>query len=818
VTNFATSALGVVDLKVSSDGYLYYLARDANGVFRVDFTGNPSPTITQQPADQTAATGQAATFTVAASGTGLTYQWQRAESGTTSFVNISGATSTSYTVTNAQSSDNGDRFRVVVTNTFGSVTSNFATLTVTANQLPTATINLTGGLRSGNFDAGTPITFTGTVSDPEDGTVPISNGTWEVNYITSIGTGMPVVRPLIAPFSGVSGSTFTPDTTGPYTLTDVAYRITLTVIDSQGATRVVTRDVSPNTSTMTLTSNIAGLTLTRDGQPVTAPNSFTSVVGFIRPIGAATTQVLNGVTYNFVSWSDGGGATHDVSTPQTNTTYTANYVAALPSAPSNLSATAVSSSQINLVWADNSSNESGFRLQRATDSGFTQNLVTTNLGPNTTSAQATGLAANTTYYFRVRAVNGTALSAYTATASATTQAAVPAAPSGPTAVAVSASQINLSWTDNASNETGFQLQRATDAGFTQNLVTTSLGPNTTSAQATGLTASTTYYFRVRAVNGAASSAYTATANATTQAGSGTNVKINFQDSTSEGFTGYLADTGKIFADRGNGFSYGWNANNAGTARNRNAAVSPDERYDTLQHMQLNANPNAVWEIAVPNGQYTVRIVAGAPTVWGNNALRTNVEGVLAKNGSTSFSQRWLEATVNVNVTDGRLTVSNAPGAVNNRINFIEISTLGEGGGLAAVYYDNADFTGASVTRTDAGVNFDWASSVPVAGIGADTFSVRWTGKVRPEHTGTYTFLTTSNDGVRLWVDGQLLIDQWNDHEATTHSAMIALTANRLYAIKLEYYENTGLASIKLEWELPGLLSRQIIPSTRLYGS
>jgi glucose/arabinose dehydrogenase len=330
ITQFATGALGCVDLKVSPDGYLYYLARDASGVFRVDFTGNPAPTITQHPANQTASTGGSATFTVAASGTApLSYQWQRADSATpNTWAPISGATGTSYVVTNAQSADNGDRFRAVVTNTSGSATSNFAALTVTPNQAPNITINITGGLRNGNFDAGTPISFTGTVTDPEDGSVPLTNWTWQVDYITSIASGTPAVRPFVAQFSGVGGSNFTPATTGPYTLTDVAYRVYLTATDSQGASRTVTRDINPNTATITLASNPTGLTLTRDGQPVTAPNSFASVVGFIRPIGAAATQTVGGTTYNFVSWSDGGAATHNVATPATNTTYTANYTPA----------------------------------------------------------------------------------------------------------------------------------------------------------------------------------------------------------------------------------------------------------------------------------------------------------------------------------------------------------------------------------------------------------------------------------------------------------------------------------------------------------
>ncbi len=133
----------------------------------------------------------------------------------------------------------------------------------------------------------------------------------------------------------------------------------------------------------------------------------------------------------------------------------------VPAAPSNLTATAVSSSQINLAWTDNSSNETGFKIERKAGSGGTWSQIAT-VGAGVTSYQNTGLSASTTYYYRVRATNSAGDSAYSNEANATTQAppvTIPAAPSGLTATPVSSSQINLSWTDNSSNETGFKIER-----------------------------------------------------------------------------------------------------------------------------------------------------------------------------------------------------------------------------------------------------------------------------------------------------------------------------------------------------------------------
>ena len=151
------------------------------------------------------------------------------------------------------------------------------------------------------------------------------------------------------------------------------------------------------------------------------------------------------------------------------------------------------------------------------------------------------------------------------------------------------------------------------------------------------------------------------------------VKINFQLAGAPTPSGYLADTGAIFADRGNGYSYGWNVDNSAASRDRNAANSPDQRYDTLIHMQKPENPNASWEIAIPNGSYTVRVVSGDASYF-DSVYRLNVEGVLTVNATPTAAQKWTEGTQTVSVGDGKLTISSATGSSNNKICFVEIST------------------------------------------------------------------------------------------------------------------------------------------------
>ncbi|HEX7669545.1 MAG TPA: PA14 domain-containing protein, partial [Polyangiaceae bacterium] len=143
---------------------------------------------------------------------------------------------------------------------------------------------------------------------------------------------------------------------------------------------------------------------------------------------------------------------------------------------------------------------------------------------------------------------------------------------------------------------------------------------------------------------------------------------------------------------------------------------------------------------------------------------------------------------------------------------------GNGSGLQGDYFGNQTLTGTpAVTRVDQNVNFDWAAGTPDPGVPADHFSVRFTGFVQPYSTETYTFTTETDEGVRLWVNDLTtpLIDHWVDQTTTQWSGTIALTAGVKYAIKMEYYENTGSAVAKLHWSSSTTTS-EIIPEMQLY--
>jgi Galactose oxidase-like, Early set domain/Fibronectin type III domain len=186
-----------------------------------------------------------------------------------------------------------------------------------------------------------------------------------------------------------------------------------------------------------------------------------------------------------------------------------------PTAPANLKATAVATSQIDLVWSDNSGDEDGFAIERSLDGTNFGPIAT--VGANVTSYSSGGLSAATTYWYRVRAYRGTSNSGYSNTAAATTNAPPPtpppATPGNLVATAISSSQINLGWSDNSGDEDGFAIERSTD-GINFGQIAT-VAANVTGYSSGDLNASTTYWYRVRAYRGTSFSAFTPAAGATT---------------------------------------------------------------------------------------------------------------------------------------------------------------------------------------------------------------------------------------------------------------------------------------------------------------
>lgn len=144
-----------------------------------------------------------------------------------------------------------------------------------------------------------------------------------------------------------------------------------------------------------------------------------------------------------------------------------------------------------------------------------------------------------------------------------------------------------------------------------------------------------------------------------------------------------------------------------------------------------------------------------------------------------------------------------------------MTSPGSGNGLKGDYFNAENLTDYKITRVDETVNFDWKNKEPMPEINKDQFSVRWTGQVEARLTEEYTFYTESHGGIRLWVDGQLLLDDWDAHNQTHQSGSISLRAGKRYDIRLEYNESNGVSRAELYWSSESQ-PKEIIPKSQLY--
>lgn len=313
--NFATNLANALNyIKVGTDGNLYYFSISTNSLYKIIYSNTNSPVITDQPNSLSVAQGQQAVFSVSASGANpISYQWKK------NGLNISGANSSIYTINNVQTS-NGGQYSVYISNSFGNVTSNIATLTVTAfNAKPVATI-ITPPIGTFYRDGNT-ISFSGNGTDPEDGILPAIVFNWEVEYHHDIH-----VHPGPDISSGIKTGSFIASF-GSEAAANVFFRLILYVTDSQGAKDTAFVDIHPVTSTLSLASQPSGLQIQLEGLPHTTPYSVLSISGMTRTLGVATPQVLNGINYVFDHWVHGGNATQNIVITDNDQSYTAVFIA-----------------------------------------------------------------------------------------------------------------------------------------------------------------------------------------------------------------------------------------------------------------------------------------------------------------------------------------------------------------------------------------------------------------------------------------------------------------------------------------------------------
>lgn len=415
----------------------------------------------------------------------------------------------------------------------------------------------------------------------------------------------------------------------------------------------------------------------------------------------------------------------------------------------------------------------------------------------------------------------------TASGGATT---APAAPANLIASSAYANAIALTWTDTADNEAGFKVERRKGTTGTWEQIAL-LGRNANAYSDTGLPASTTYYYRVRSSNEVADSAPSGEAMATTQAPP---PRAPF-GGTAEVMPGTIEV--ENFDSGGQGVTY----NDLSDGNEGGQYRPPEEDVDIEASSDVGGGFNVGWFVASEWMEYTVSVPTGGTYTLD---LRAASPGTGAKVNffldgtpwtgditlpNTGGFQNWQTVsktglTLSAGTHTIRLTgaVNSDYGVVGN-LNWFKLTSTsappptGGGNGLAVTYFNNADLTGSTVGRVDPTVNFNWGNGSPAGAIDTDTFSARWTGQVLAEKNETYTFYTKSDDGARLWVNGELIIDRWRTQSDTEWSGTIALEAGKKYALKLEYFDDKYAASAALRWS-SATTPKAIVPQANLFSS
>ena len=182
--------------------------------------------------------------------------------------------------------------------------------------------------------------------------------------------------------------------------------------------------------------------------------------------------------------------------------------------------------------------------------------------------------------------------------------------------------------------------------------------------------------------------------------------------------------------------------------------------------------------------------------------------------ATVTGRSWTDGSAPAGARRYEVVALDAAGNVSTGSSAEAIVPASAPAGLTGTYFDTASFGTQRLVRVDRRVDFSWGTGRPAAGVGAETFSVRWTGRVLVPADGAWTFSVVSDEGVRVWVGGTLVVDDWTAHRSREARCVLGLTDDRAHDVRIEYYDRTGTATVRLLWSGPGT-AEQVVPSTAL---
>jgi len=254
---------------------------------------------------------------------------------------------------------------------------------------------------------------------------------------------------------------------------------------------------------------------------------------------------------------------------------------------------------------------------------------------------------------------------------------------------------------------------------------------------------------------------------------------------------YICHGPKDTGDGCDGFSWDFSI--------RQQSVSKGQRifFDPLPSQHTSAVPFSLTAYSSSSLPLTYTVIEGPASVSGQTVTLTGQPGEVVIRAEQNGNGNYLPAP-----------------AVERRF-WVTPNNTGIGSGLLATYFHNMDFTLVADFRVDPVIDFKWGSGAPLPSMEYNTYSVVWEGEIEPPATGSYTFTTSTDDGVRLYINNQLIIDHWQDQAVTPTTGQINLNAWVRVPIRMEYYEKGVYAEARLEWSGPDV-DLTVVPQRFLY--
>lgn len=267
-------------------------------------------------------------------------------------------------------------------------------------------------------------------------------------------------------------------------------------------------------------------------------------------------------------------------------------------------------------------------------------------------------------------------------------------------------------------------------------------------------------------------------------------------------------------------------------RQENSNLYLGEKDGPELELKDDSSNNQFWVLEnIDNKHFRVSSEANNKCLSVGDSSSGNLTPVVLQDYSSASNQQWLiddygyglcrifseNDSKSISIESGLLVQDSDVNLPTQRWMLEDPALPGNGNGLLGKYFTGQNFQTLKLRRIDNQINFNWGLNAPDASMTTDNFSIRWTGQILPQYTDNYTFYTNSDDGVRLWVNDSLIINDWTARALKENSGNIKLKANELYTLKLEYFDNLYDAIVSLEWACPGL-DRELVPQSQLFTS